>query len=132
MYSWAAQVLKHNIQSQLNVITEQFRVKGNEVETVFVTSMVLREEKEEKVLGGSFKSKGRAFLCFTKDVIDPHVYYINIYFSFFIVTVYVKCIDKFRLLHFEFYAQCCSGGVKGSKKHLLNMFVHHLSPLTLN
>lgn len=30
--------------------------------------------KEDKVL--SKKSKGRAFLCFTKDVIDPHVVYI--------------------------------------------------------
>lgn len=25
---------------------------------------------------GVRKSKGRAFLCFTKDVIDPHVVYI--------------------------------------------------------
>lgn len=44
------------------------------------------------------------------------VYYINMYFSFFSVKIYVKCIYKFRLVYFEFYAQCCLNGVKGSKK----------------
>lgn len=57
------------------------------------------------------RSRGWEFLCSTKDVIDPHVYYINNYFSFFSVKVCVKCIDKFRLVYFEFYAQCCSNGV---------------------
>lgn len=50
------------------------------------------------------------------------------YFYFFSVKVYVKCIDKFRLVYFEFYAHCCSNGVKGSKKkHLLNVFVHYIN-----
>lgn len=41
---------------------------------------MLRErgkEEEKKMLSeGVSKSKGGAFLCFTKDVIDPHVVYI--------------------------------------------------------
>ncbi len=36
-----------------------------------------RRNKEEKVFSeGVRKWKGRAFLCYTKDVIDPHVVYI--------------------------------------------------------
>lgn len=52
---------------------------------MFITSVELRKKyrRESRVR----KSEGRAFLCFTKDVIDPCVYYIDIYFSFFSVKV---------------------------------------------
>lgn len=55
------------------------------------------------------------------------------YFSFFSVKVYVKCIDKFKLVYFEFYAQCYSNGVKGSKKAFVKyVCTLYKSPLTLN
>lgn len=47
------------------------------------------------------------------------------YFSLFSVKIYVKCIDEFRIVYFEFYAQCCLNGVL--KKHLLNVFVHYIN-----
>lgn len=55
------------------------------------------------------------------------------YFSFFSVKIYVKCIDKFRLVYFEFYVQCCLNGVKGSKKAFVKcVCTLYKSPLTLN
>lgn len=33
------------------------------------------------------------------------------------------CIDKFRIVYFDLH----NVGVKGSKKHLLNMFVHDMN-----
>lgn len=86
---------------------------------MLITSMVLREEKEEeKVVSEDVrKSKRMGIPVFYQGCYRSScVYYINMYFSFFSVKIYVKCIDKFRLVYFEFYAQCCLNGVKDSKK----------------
>lgn len=90
---------------------------------MFITSMVLREktEVEESVKDGHscvFLRCSRSSCC---------VYSINMYFSFFSVKLYVKCIDKFRIVYFEFYAQCCSNDINVLKVHLLNMFVHYIN-----
>lgn len=55
---------------------------------VFMSSMELRGVRERKASANTHERlTDRNFCVFTKDVTDPHVYYINIYFSFFSVKV---------------------------------------------
>ena len=68
--------LKQHFQFQLNVITEQFWVNGNwALNCVHYVHGAERSKEEEVLTEGQRASQGRAFLCFTKDVIDPCVYY---------------------------------------------------------
>lgn len=56
-----------------NMFSYSIMLLGNSLICVH-SSMVLRGEYEEGVLSeGVKKSQGRAFLCFRKDVVDPHV-----------------------------------------------------------
>lgn len=129
-------MLKRHIQLQHNVIAGQFeRVKWglNWVHYVHGAERgEIRKRKSSVKVWESWRT-GIPVLyegCYRSSCC---VYYINMYFSFFSVKVCVKCINKFRLVYFEFHAQCCLNGVKGSKKAFVKcVCTLYKSPLTLN